>query len=129
MPATTNDSTTAGPALSAAAWPVSTKIPVPMMAPTPSSMRSIAPSARLSPRSSAASERRVSIDLVAKSGLAISNRGAEHRHGSVDHRGDDRPLDGDEGERAHQKSRNQDGRPVARRASRIQNSANAIPAA
>src|SRR5205823_7883433 len=37
-----------GPAYAAAAWPVSTKIPVPMTAPTPSSRRSIGPSTRLS---------------------------------------------------------------------------------
>ena len=35
MPATMKDSATAGPALTAAARPVSTKMPVPMMAPMP----------------------------------------------------------------------------------------------
>ena len=36
MPAMMNDSTSAGPAWLAAAVPVSTKMPVPMMAPMPS---------------------------------------------------------------------------------------------
>ncbi len=36
MPATTNESISAGPVLSCAATPVRTKMPVPMMAPTPS---------------------------------------------------------------------------------------------
>jgi Protein of unknown function (DUF3105) len=39
-PASTNDSETAGPALVAAAMPVSTKIPVPMMTPMPKTVRS-----------------------------------------------------------------------------------------
>ena len=37
-----------GPACAAAAWPVSTKMPVPMMAPMPSRVRSIGPSTRFS---------------------------------------------------------------------------------
>src|SRR5687768_9189872 len=40
MPASTNDSDTAGPALVAAAIPVSTKMPVPMMTPIPNTVRS-----------------------------------------------------------------------------------------
>ena len=46
MPANVNDSTTAGPAFSAATVPVSTKIPVPMIAPMPSMVRLSAPRAR-----------------------------------------------------------------------------------
>ena len=46
IPATTIDNTTAGPACAAAAWPVRTKMPVPMMAPMPSRVRSIGPSTR-----------------------------------------------------------------------------------
>ena len=45
-PASTNDSTTAGPEFCAATVPVSTKIPVPMIAPMPSSVRLNGPSAR-----------------------------------------------------------------------------------
>ena len=48
MPVSTNEIMIAGPAHSAAAWPVSTKIPVPMMQPMPSSTRFSAPSERLS---------------------------------------------------------------------------------
>ena len=48
MPATTNDSSTAGPAWSAAALPVRTKMPAPMMQPTPSSSRFHLPSVRFS---------------------------------------------------------------------------------
>jgi hypothetical protein len=40
MPATTNDRATAGPATSLATRPVSTKIPVPMITPTPKTVRS-----------------------------------------------------------------------------------------
>ena len=46
MPAITNDSTTADPAFTAATVPVSTKIPVPMIAPIPSMVRLSAPRAR-----------------------------------------------------------------------------------
>lgn len=46
MPATTKDRSTAGPAWSAAALPVRTKIPAPMMQPTPSSKRFHLPSER-----------------------------------------------------------------------------------
>ena len=48
-PPTMNESATAGPALAAAARPVSTKMPVPMIAPMPSMTRSRAVSARFSP--------------------------------------------------------------------------------
>ncbi len=64
MPASTIDRTMAGPACIAAACPVSTKMPVPMMAPMPSIVRSTGPRTRLS----VASPRRAfssSIDLVA----------------------------------------------------------------
>src|SRR5436309_3555225 len=47
MPASTNESTTAGPAFCAATVPVSTKMPVPMIAPMPSAVRFTAPSTRL----------------------------------------------------------------------------------
>src|ERR1035441_9518390 len=45
-PASTNERTTAGPAFCAATVPVSTKMPVPMMAPTPRAVRFTGPSAR-----------------------------------------------------------------------------------
>ena len=60
-----NESATAGPAFAAAARPVSTKMPVPMMAPTPSMTRSSAVSARFNPVSFSASARRRSTDFVA----------------------------------------------------------------
>ncbi len=47
-PATTNESIRAGPALSCAATPVRTKIPVPMIAPTPRLVRPTGPSTRFS---------------------------------------------------------------------------------
>src|SRR5262245_44865846 len=98
MPAATNDSTTAGPALAAAARPVSTKIPVPMIAPMPSSTRSVAVSVRLRPCTTSASARRSSTDWVANSGFALAiffplRCGAQHGGGSVDDDGDDEPFD------------------------------------
>ncbi len=45
-PASTNDSTIAGPACWAAASPVSTKMPVPMMPPMPKAIRAGTPNAR-----------------------------------------------------------------------------------
>ena len=48
MPATIIDITTAGPACFPAACPVSTKIPVPMIAPTPSSVSADTPNVRFS---------------------------------------------------------------------------------
>src|SRR5262249_54868836 len=71
MPAMTNDRATAGPALAAAARPVRTKMPVPMMAPIPSMTRSSAVSERLSPCPCSASARSSSTDLVAKSRFPI----------------------------------------------------------
>src|SRR5580698_2188254 len=47
MPASTNDKTIAGPAYFAAADPVRTKMPAPMMAPIPRVIRFTGPSARL----------------------------------------------------------------------------------
>ena len=41
------EETMAGPAYCAAAWPVRTKMPAPMMAPMPSAVRLTGPSARL----------------------------------------------------------------------------------
>ena len=66
MPARIIDSTIAGPAYCAAAWPVSTKMPVPMMAPMPSVTRLIGPSTRFSECSpvAAASAFSCSIDFV-----------------------------------------------------------------
>ncbi len=46
MPATMKEKTTPGPAYWAAAAPVSTKMPVPMIAPMPSEIRLSGPSAR-----------------------------------------------------------------------------------
>src|SRR5215210_2857193 len=62
-----NDSMTAGPECSAAARPVRTKMPAPMMAPMPSMVRFRAPRARFSERSpvASASARSAVTDLVA----------------------------------------------------------------
>ena len=72
-PAMTNESTIAGPANCAAAVPVSTKIPAPIIAPMPSVIRFTGPSARFSECScvSAASAIIVLIGFVAKSLLAM----------------------------------------------------------
>src|SRR5882757_5693716 len=98
MPAATNDSTTAGPACAAAARPVSTKMPVPMMAPMPSSTRSVAVSVRLRPCDPSASICRSSTDFVANSGFPLGiffflRCGAQHGGGSVDDDRDDEPFD------------------------------------
>src|SRR3990170_232161 len=71
-----NESVTAGPACSAAAMPVSTKIPAPMMAPMPSMVRLTAPSARLSEPSpvASASARSSAMDLVAHKFIRRSPR-------------------------------------------------------
>ena len=53
MPAMTKEMTIAGPACCAAASPVSTKMPVPMMPPIPNVIRDGMPSARTSPSSEA----------------------------------------------------------------------------
>src|SRR5437660_3351413 len=67
MPTTIIESGTAGPAYSAATWPVMTKIPAPMTAPIPSATRFTGPSARTSEWSpaAAASARNTEMDLVA----------------------------------------------------------------
>ena len=57
----------AGPALSAAATPVNTKMPVPMMAPTPRAVRPTGPSTRLRRFSPSTSARSFSRGFVAKS--------------------------------------------------------------
>src|SRR5437763_6621389 len=98
MPAATNDSTTAGPALAAAARPVSTKMPVPMMAPMPSSTRSVAVNVRLRPCETSASARRSSTDLVENSGFPLAifsplRCRAQHGGGSVDDDRDHEPFD------------------------------------
>src|SRR5437879_5382457 len=66
-----NESGSAGPALVAAATPVSTKMPVPMMPPMPSSVSCVAVSARRSwlPEDSCSCSS--AMDLVARSWLAI----------------------------------------------------------
>ena len=61
-----NDNATAGPALRAAAVPVRTKMPVPMMAPIPSMTRSSPVRERFSPFSLSASAQSSWIDFVAK---------------------------------------------------------------
>ncbi len=48
MPAMTNETVIAGPASSAAAWPVSTKMPAPIITPIPKTMTSKIFSSRLS---------------------------------------------------------------------------------
>src|SRR5881296_2165692 len=69
---TTNDSISAGPVLSCAATPVSTKMPVPMIAPTPRLVSDTGPSTRRSRCSPAISSSRSFRGLVAKSGLPLS---------------------------------------------------------
>jgi len=66
-----NDSGSAGPAFWAAATPVSTKMPVPMTPPIPSSVSCVAVSARRSwlPEDSCSCSS--AIDLVARSWLAM----------------------------------------------------------
>src|ERR1051325_2972243 len=72
MPPSTNDRTMAGPAFFAAAVPVNTKMPAPMIAPMPSVVRFIAPSVRFKPCSeSAASAFNEAMDFLAKRGDAI----------------------------------------------------------
>src|SRR6185503_16309518 len=73
MPANTNDSISAGPVLSCAATPVRTKIPVPMIAPTPRLVSATGPRTRRSRCSPAISFIRVSYDLVANSLLAMGS--------------------------------------------------------
>src|SRR6266513_2920435 len=67
MPTSAIEMGTAGPAWSAAAWPVSTKMPAPMMAPMPSVIRLSGVSARFSwcSPASLASARRLAMDFVA----------------------------------------------------------------
>src|SRR5262245_48233837 len=70
MPPRVNDKTTAGPAYFAAATPVSTKMPAPMIAPTPRVVRLKAESARRRPAScSVASACSCAIVFLAKSGF------------------------------------------------------------
>src|SRR2546428_10886401 len=70
---------TAGPAYCAAAWPVSTKIPAPMMAPMPSVIRLSGVSARFSwcSPASLASARKVEMDLVAHKFMRDSVQGGD----------------------------------------------------
>src|SRR5579863_4392738 len=72
-PARIYDSMMAGPAYSAAADPVSTKIPAPMIAPIPSDTRLTGPNARFSPCSpvSEASFNKASMGFVANNGFPI----------------------------------------------------------
>src|SRR5690348_13222706 len=78
----------AGPANCAAAAPVSTKMPAPMIAPIPSVMRLVAPKARFRPCSSpdSASFTRASSDFVAIR-LAIQFGSPTKRDGSRSGRG------------------------------------------
>src|SRR5512144_378109 len=68
MPTRAIEIGTAGPAYNAAAWPVSTKIPAPMTAPTPSVTRLKGPRVRLRDLSpvASASARSAVMDLVAQ---------------------------------------------------------------
>ena len=59
MPATTNESVSAGPARVAEATPVRTKMPVPMIAPMPIAVSAHGPSDRLRPPSSFAPSARI----------------------------------------------------------------------
>src|SRR5882762_1790161 len=79
MPTSAIEIGTAGPACSAAAWPVSTKIPAPMMAPMPSVIRLSGVSARFSwcSPASLASARSVAIDLVAHKLMRDSVQGGD----------------------------------------------------
>src|SRR6185437_15388733 len=80
MPAMMYEITMAGPANCAAAVPVSTKMPAPIMAPIPSVIRLMGPSARFSECSPppAASARIFCMGLVANNGLDMHIlRGAE----------------------------------------------------
>ena len=68
-PATTKDNMRAGPVLSWAATPVSTKMPVPMTAPTPSAESWTGPSTRRRRFSPFISSYNIHIGLRVKSGL------------------------------------------------------------
>src|ERR1700716_3186295 len=70
---------TAGPACSAAAWPVSTKMPAPMMAPMPNVIRFKGPSARFSwcSPTESPSARNVGMDLVAHKFMRDSVQGGD----------------------------------------------------
>src|SRR6201988_3568026 len=73
MPASTNEMTIAGPANCAAACPVITKIPAPMMPPIPKVTRLIGPRARFRQCSPVSPDSLISVstDFVANNGLAI----------------------------------------------------------
>src|SRR3954470_4973034 len=76
MPPRTNDRAIAGPAFEAAAVPVSTKIPAPMIAPMPSIVRSNAVRDRLGPSLSlaAASAWRSAIDFRTNRFAIVTSR-------------------------------------------------------
>src|SRR5262249_8362064 len=74
MPPRTNDTMIAGPALAAAAWPVSTKMPAPMMAAIPSVTRLMAERQRRSGTLSAAVGACASGALASASSVAIGLR-------------------------------------------------------
>src|SRR5436305_13149329 len=78
-PETTNDSISAGPVLSWAAMPVSTKMPVPMMAPTPRAESWTGPRTRRSRFSPFISSRRSARGFLAKRGLAMGLSGPPER--------------------------------------------------
>jgi hypothetical protein len=69
-PAATKESTSAGPVRSWAAWPVRTKMPVPMTAPTPRLVSCSGPRQRRSLFSPLASSRSMARGLRAKSGFS-----------------------------------------------------------
>src|SRR6185437_6038119 len=71
MPATMKASASPGPAWLAAAVPVRTKMPVPMMAPMPSATRAVAERQRLSLTPVASSACSSSMDFVASSWLGM----------------------------------------------------------
>src|SRR5579859_1428999 len=85
----------AAPAYCAAAWPVSTKMPAPMMAPMPSVMRLMGPSARLRPCSlvSEASAINISRGLVFSSLEAILEPSLGLRRGLARGGGTARPQE------------------------------------
>src|SRR5512143_3392974 len=88
MPTRAIEIGTAGPAYNAAAWPVSTKIPAPMTAPTPSVTRLKGPRVRLRDLSpvASASARSAVMDLVAQRDMAGSPGGGGRDSAGSDER-------------------------------------------
>src|SRR5882672_2173845 len=86
MPATTNDSRMPGPASVAATRPVMTKMPAPMMAPTPNDVSPIGPRIRRSRFSPSISACNCSSDFVANNPFNMS-RSPRHLAGELAGRG------------------------------------------